>query len=100
MSVPENKVGEVVVKMPVTDGDDPNTPAWATKFKIISGDSGGMFSITTGPNKQEGIITTAKVSEISLGHLLILFKLFFLSYHSILTECFLFVAVIPLASGL
>ncbi|XP_031425152.1 B-cadherin-like [Clupea harengus] len=60
VSVPENKVGQVVVLMPVTDGDDPNTPAWATKFKIISGDSAGMFSITTGPNKQEGIITTAK----------------------------------------
>ncbi|KAL2088486.1 hypothetical protein ACEWY4_015385 [Coilia grayii] len=60
VSVPENKVGELVVKMPVTDGDDPNTEAWAAKFKIISGDTGGMFSIETDMSKQAGIIKTAK----------------------------------------
>ncbi|KAL2088485.1 hypothetical protein ACEWY4_015384 [Coilia grayii] len=60
VSVPENKVGELVVKMPVTDGDDPNTEAWAAKFKIISGDTGGMFSIETDISKQAGIIKTAK----------------------------------------
>ncbi|XP_062405482.1 B-cadherin-like [Sardina pilchardus] len=60
VTVPENKAGEVVVKMPVTDADDPNTPASAAKFKIISGDPAGMFSVETGPNKQEGIIKTAK----------------------------------------
>ncbi|XP_076142786.1 cadherin-1-like isoform X2 [Alosa pseudoharengus] len=60
VTVPENKVGEVVVKMPVTDDDDPNTSASAAKFKIISGDPAGMFSVETGPNKQEGIIKTAK----------------------------------------
>ncbi|KAL2088487.1 hypothetical protein ACEWY4_015386 [Coilia grayii] len=60
VSVPENKVGELVVKMPVTDRDDPNTEAWAAKFKIISGDTGGMFSIETDISKQAGIIKTAK----------------------------------------
>ncbi|XP_030649716.1 B-cadherin [Chanos chanos] len=60
VSVPENEVGYVVVKMPVTDGDEPNTPAFWTKYKIISGDTNGAFNITTGPNKMEGIITTAK----------------------------------------
>ncbi|XP_049329076.1 cadherin-1-like [Astyanax mexicanus] len=59
-SVPENKVGSVVVKIPVTDGDDPQTPAWTANFRIFSGNSGGFFSISTGPNKQEGIITTVK----------------------------------------
>lgn len=65
-SVPENKVGETVVKMLVTDGDDPNTDAWAAKFKIISGDTGGMFTIETDISKQAGIIKTAKVSETNL----------------------------------
>ncbi|XP_030621030.1 B-cadherin-like [Chanos chanos] len=60
VSVPENEVGYVVVKMPVTDGDEPNTPAFWTKYKIISGDTNGAFNVTTGPNKMEGIITTAK----------------------------------------
>ncbi|KAL6461401.1 hypothetical protein MHYP_G00295450 [Metynnis hypsauchen] len=60
VSVPENKVGAVVVKMPVTDGDEPQSPAWTAKFRIINGNSGGFFAVNTGPNKQEGIITTVK----------------------------------------
>ncbi|KAL7830942.1 hypothetical protein SRHO_G00304440 [Serrasalmus rhombeus] len=60
VSVPENKVGDVVVKMPVTDGDEPHSPAWTAKFRIITGNNGGFFAVNTGPNKQEGIITTVK----------------------------------------
>ncbi|KAL6461404.1 hypothetical protein MHYP_G00295480 [Metynnis hypsauchen] len=60
VSVPENKVGAVVVKMPVTDGDEPQSPAWTAKFRIINGNRGGFFTVNTGPNKQEGIITTVK----------------------------------------
>ncbi|KAL6461400.1 hypothetical protein MHYP_G00295440 [Metynnis hypsauchen] len=60
VSVPENKVEAVVVKMPVTDGDEPQSPAWTAKFSIINGNSGGFFAVNTGPNKQEGIITTVK----------------------------------------
>ena len=47
--------------MAVTDGDEPHSPAWNAKFKIVDGDPGGLFTVTTGSNKQEGIITTAKV---------------------------------------
>ncbi|KAF4094396.1 hypothetical protein AMELA_G00014610 [Ameiurus melas] len=60
VSVPEDKVGALVVKMSVTDGDEPQSSAWAAKFKIVSGNSGGFFNVSTGPNKQEGIITTVK----------------------------------------
>ncbi|XP_053532601.1 B-cadherin isoform X2 [Ictalurus punctatus] len=60
VSVPEDKVGAVVVKMSVTDNDEPQSSAWAAKFKIVSGNSGGLFNISTGPNRQEGIITTVK----------------------------------------
>ncbi|KAL6461373.1 hypothetical protein MHYP_G00295170 [Metynnis hypsauchen] len=60
VSTPENKVGAVVVKMPVTDGDEPQSPAWTAKFRIINGNSGGFFTVNTGPNKQKGIITTVK----------------------------------------
>ncbi|KAL6461371.1 hypothetical protein MHYP_G00295150 [Metynnis hypsauchen] len=60
VSVPENKVGAVVVKLPVTDGDKPQSPAWTAKFRIVNDSSGGFFNVSTGPDKQEGIITTAK----------------------------------------
>ncbi|KAJ8271316.1 hypothetical protein COCON_G00101750 [Conger conger] len=60
VTVPENEVGALVVKMPVTDGDEPHTLAWSTKYKIIEGDNGGFFNVTTGPSKLEGIITTVK----------------------------------------
>ncbi|XP_066511037.1 uncharacterized protein [Hoplias malabaricus] len=60
VSVPENTVGAVVVKMAVTDGDEPQSTAWTAKFRIIRGNQGGVFNVSTGPNKQEGIITTVK----------------------------------------
>jgi hypothetical protein len=60
-SVPENKVGGLVVRMSVTDGDELNSPAWNAKFQIVAGDKNGQFAVETGPGKQEGIITTVKV---------------------------------------
>lgn len=53
----------MVVKMSVIDGDEAHTAAWNAKFKIIDGDPGGFFKVETGPNKDEGIITTAKVGN-------------------------------------
>ncbi|KAK3528135.1 hypothetical protein QTP86_023862, partial [Hemibagrus guttatus] len=63
VSVPEDKVGALVAKLPVTDGDEPQSSAWAAKFRIVNGDTGGFFNISTGPNKQEGIITTVKALD-------------------------------------
>ncbi|XP_051757027.1 B-cadherin-like isoform X12 [Ctenopharyngodon idella] len=60
VSVPENKVGAVVAKLTVTDEDEEGSPAWSTKYRIISGDKGGFFNVSTGPSRLEGIITTAK----------------------------------------
>ncbi|KAK2863622.1 hypothetical protein Q5P01_003155 [Channa striata] len=59
-SVDENKVDAVVARMFVTDADEAHTPAWNAKFRIVAGDTGGLFNVTTGSNKQEGIITTTK----------------------------------------
>ncbi|KAM7385047.1 hypothetical protein PAMP_001145 [Pampus punctatissimus] len=59
-TVEENKVGALVLKMSVTDGDEPHSPAWNAKFKIVSGDPEQLFKVETGINKHEGILTTAK----------------------------------------
>uniref|UniRef100_A0A3B4EYX4 Cadherin domain-containing protein n=1 Tax=Pundamilia nyererei TaxID=303518 RepID=A0A3B4EYX4_9CICH len=58
--IDENKKDVVVVKMIVTDEDEPQTPAWNARFKIVSGDPDGLFTVKTGTNKQEGILSTAK----------------------------------------
>ncbi|XP_066512626.1 cadherin-2-like [Hoplias malabaricus] len=60
VSVPEIALGAVVVKLRVKDEDEPQTPAWTARFHILNGTSDGLFSVSTGPSKQEGIITTAK----------------------------------------
>uniref|UniRef100_M4ABI1 Cadherin-1 n=1 Tax=Xiphophorus maculatus TaxID=8083 RepID=M4ABI1_XIPMA len=59
-TVEENKVDALVVKMLVKDGDEPHTMAWNAKFSIIDGDPGNLFTVETGTNKQEGIISTVK----------------------------------------
>ncbi|XP_026046267.1 B-cadherin-like [Astatotilapia calliptera] len=59
-TVDENKKDVVVVRMMVTDEDEPQTPAWNAKFKIVSGDPDGLFTVKTGTNKHEGILSTAK----------------------------------------
>ncbi|KAG7214393.1 hypothetical protein INR49_023104, partial [Caranx melampygus] len=59
-TIAENKVNAVVVMMSITDDDDPHSPAWNAKFKIIDGDPGGFFNVTTGTNKHEGVVTTVK----------------------------------------
>uniref|UniRef100_A0A672MGX6 Cadherin-1 n=1 Tax=Sinocyclocheilus grahami TaxID=75366 RepID=A0A672MGX6_SINGR len=63
VSVPENKVGAVVAKLAVSDGDEVGSPAWSTKYRIISGDKGGFFNVSTGPTQLEGIITTVKALD-------------------------------------
>lgn len=59
-TIEENKVDAFVVRMIVKDDDDAHSPASNAKFKIIDGDPTNLFSVKTGTNKQEGIITTAK----------------------------------------
>ncbi|XP_074532655.1 cadherin-1-like [Halichoeres trimaculatus] len=59
-SVAENMIGTEILKMSVTDGDEPHSPAWNAKFTIVGGDPDKLFSVKTGPNKQEGILSTAK----------------------------------------
>ncbi|XP_070771698.1 B-cadherin-like isoform X2 [Enoplosus armatus] len=59
-TVAENKMDAQVIVVSVTDGDEPHSPAWNAKFTIVGGDSGGLFTVKTGTNKNDGIISTAK----------------------------------------
>ncbi|XP_015242629.1 PREDICTED: cadherin-3-like [Cyprinodon variegatus] len=56
----ENEVDAELVRMSVTDKDEEHSPNSNAKFTIVGGDPGNLFSVKTGSNKLEGIITTAK----------------------------------------
>ncbi|XP_064345096.1 cadherin-3 isoform X2 [Camelus dromedarius] len=58
--VPENAVGHEVQRLTVTDLDAPNSPAWRATYRIVEGDNGDHFTITTHPESNQGILTTKK----------------------------------------
>lgn len=60
--MPENAVGLEVQRLTVTDMDTPDSPAWRATYRIVGGDDGDHFSITTHPESNQGILTTKKVS--------------------------------------
>ncbi|KAM4614766.1 B-cadherin-like [Polymixia lowei] len=66
--VPENKEAALVAKMTVTDGDEAHSPAWNAIFTIVDGDPEKCFAVKTGPNKQEGIITTVKTLDFEVNN--------------------------------
>lgn len=80
----ENEVDAEVVRMSVTDKDEEHSPNSNAKFTIVGGDPGNLFSVKTGSNKLEGIITTAKVGEAVYDHLFVL-GLYYNVYYSYYT---------------
>lgn len=64
--MPENTVGHEVQRLTVTDLDTPNSPAWHATYRILEGDDGDHFTITTHSESNEGILTTRKVSQFGL----------------------------------
>ncbi|XP_010812705.1 cadherin-3 isoform X1 [Bos taurus] len=58
--VPENTVSHEVQRLTVTDLDAPNSPAWRATYRIVGGDNGDHFTITTDPESNQGILTTQK----------------------------------------
>ncbi|XP_039619184.1 cadherin-4-like [Polypterus senegalus] len=59
-NVPENAVDFEVVRLIVTDKDEPHTPAWNAKYRIVKGNDGGNFGIITDPDSNDGIVKTIK----------------------------------------
>ncbi|XP_042294402.1 B-cadherin-like isoform X2 [Sceloporus undulatus] len=64
--VPENEVGLEVVRLAVTDKDEEGSPAWRAKYAIVQGNESGFFSISTDPETNEGILTTAKALDFEV----------------------------------
>ena len=64
--MPENAVGHEVQRLTVTDLDAPNSPAWRAAYRIVEGDNGDHFTITTHPKNNQGILTTKKVRWFGL----------------------------------
>ncbi|XP_066875876.1 zinc finger protein 90 homolog isoform X1 [Kogia breviceps] len=58
--VPENAVGHELQRLTVTDLDAPNSPAWQATYRIVDGDKGDHFTVTTHPESNQGILTTKK----------------------------------------
>ncbi|XP_030608214.1 desmoglein-2-like [Archocentrus centrarchus] len=62
-SIEENTVGVEVMRIKATDMDLIHTDSWLAVFKIVSGNEGGYFNITTDPVTNEGIITVQKALD-------------------------------------
>ncbi len=73
-TVQENKAGEIVARLDVTDRDEPLTANSVAKFTIIQGNEKGFFNISTGPSGMEGVLVTSKVNihsyiKLNIQHL-------------------------------
>ncbi|VCX39725.1 unnamed protein product, partial [Gulo gulo] len=55
----ENKVGAGIVRLKVKDADTPGSPAWKAVFSILN-DRAGLFTVTTDPKTNDGLLKTAK----------------------------------------
>ena len=44
-----------------SDSDEVGTDNWRAKFKIVSGNDDGIFSIDTDPKTNEGVLMLTKV---------------------------------------
>ncbi|XP_058011524.1 cadherin-1 [Ahaetulla prasina] len=58
--VPENEVGAPVAILKVKDADEENSLAWKAKYSIVKGNEEANFAVTTDPDTNNGLLTTAK----------------------------------------
>ncbi|XP_061403835.1 cadherin-2-like [Lethenteron reissneri] len=56
----ENAVNVTVTTLTVTDTDEPDTPAWRTRYVVRGGDSGKNFAVETDPRTNDGRLYVVK----------------------------------------
>ncbi|KAL8195128.1 UNVERIFIED_CONTAM: hypothetical protein K2H54_046894, partial [Gekko kuhli] len=61
--VAENEADLEVVRLSVTDMDEAGSAAWRAVYKIVRGDEGGFFRVSTDSESNEGIVETAKALD-------------------------------------
>ncbi|AWP03303.1 putative cadherin-like protein 26 [Scophthalmus maximus] len=64
--VKEETTGSSPLRLHVTDGDTPSSPAWRARY-TIHGDEGGHFAIETDPDSNDGILTVVKPLNFEKG---------------------------------
>ncbi|CAH2303175.1 cadherin-4 isoform X1 [Pelobates cultripes] len=65
--VAENQVDVVVANITVVDRDQPYTPNWNARYKIISGDQYNHFTIRTDPVTNEGVVMVVKPIDYEMN---------------------------------
>ncbi|XP_041059772.1 cadherin-like protein 26 isoform X2 [Carcharodon carcharias] len=58
--VKENDEHVTILRVSVTDKDNPKTPAWRAKYNIIEGNEHGNYKIETDPETNDGILSLVK----------------------------------------
>ncbi|XP_077166048.1 B-cadherin-like isoform X2 [Paroedura picta] len=58
--VAENEANLEVVRLSVTDMDEAGSAAWRAVYRIVRGNEGGFFRVSTDLESNEGIVETAK----------------------------------------
>ncbi|GCC31949.1 cadherin-like protein 26 isoform X2 [Chiloscyllium punctatum] len=66
-TVSENNVMAVILKVKVSDGDQPNTPGWKAKYTIIHGNEKENYKIETEPDTNNGILLLIKHLDYEHG---------------------------------
>ncbi|XP_043565952.1 cadherin-like protein 26 isoform X4 [Chiloscyllium plagiosum] len=66
-TVSENNVMAVILKVKVSDGDQPNTPGWKAKYTIIHGNEKENYKIDTEPDTNNGILLLIKHLDYEHG---------------------------------
>ncbi|XP_048406272.1 cadherin-like protein 26 isoform X3 [Stegostoma tigrinum] len=67
-TVSENNVMAVILKVKVSDGDQPGTPGWKAKYAIIHGNEKENYQIETEPDTNNGILLLIKHLDYEHGH--------------------------------
>ncbi|KAK9392602.1 B-cadherin-like [Crotalus adamanteus] len=70
--VAENMEGVEVMRLAVTDKDERHSAAWHAVYSFVQGNSGELFSISTDPKTNEGIVKTAKALDFETRKQLVL----------------------------